>query len=104
MATHSSILALKISWTRGAWWAIAHGIVNSQTGLSTHMLTIASEDFIIQQPPVDGHFHSWSDWDRTLGRSLNCLYSKLAQKARPGSLFGDQRFFSSHKLIPEMHM
>ena len=23
---------------------------------------------------------------------------------RPGSLFGDQRFSSSHKLIPEMHM
>ena len=26
MATHSSILAWKIPWTRGAWQAIVHGV------------------------------------------------------------------------------
>jgi len=26
MATHSSILAWRISWTRGAWWAIVLGV------------------------------------------------------------------------------
>ena len=25
MATHSSILAWRIPWTGGAWWATAHG-------------------------------------------------------------------------------
>ena len=26
MAAHSSILAGKIPWTRGAWWAAVHGV------------------------------------------------------------------------------
>ena len=26
MATHPSILAWEISWTRGAWWATVHGV------------------------------------------------------------------------------
>ena len=30
MATHSSILAWRISMDRGAWWAIVHGIAKSQ--------------------------------------------------------------------------
>ena len=30
MATHSSILAWKIPWTR-AWWATVHGVAKSQT-------------------------------------------------------------------------
>ena len=29
MATHSSILAWKIPWTRGAWWATVHGVTES---------------------------------------------------------------------------
>ena len=85
--TQASIVALKISWTRGAWWTIVHGVVKNQTPLSIHMLAITSEDFIIQEPTADGHFHNWSDWDRTLGRSPNHLYSKLAQKGRPGNLW-----------------
>ena len=39
MATHSSILAWKIPWTKGAWWAIVHRVTKSQTrlkGLSMH--------------------------------------------------------------------
>ena len=29
MATHSSILAWRISWTEGAWWATVHGVAES---------------------------------------------------------------------------
>ena len=31
MATHSSILAWRIPWTRGAWQATVHGVTKSQT-------------------------------------------------------------------------
>ena len=34
MATHSSILAWTIPVDRGAWWATAHGLAKSQTGLN----------------------------------------------------------------------
>ena len=34
MATHSSILAWKIVWTREAWWAVVHGVAKSHTQLS----------------------------------------------------------------------
>ena len=34
MATHSSILAWRISTDRGAWWATIHGVTKSQTQLS----------------------------------------------------------------------
>ena len=34
MATHSSILAWRIPMDRGAWWATAHEVTESQTGLS----------------------------------------------------------------------
>ena len=34
MATHSSILAWRISMDRGAWWATVHGVAKSQTRLS----------------------------------------------------------------------
>ena len=37
MATHSSILAWKISW-RGAWWAIVRGVAESDTAEHTHTL------------------------------------------------------------------
>ena len=33
MATHSSILAWKILWNRGAWWATVHGVTKNQTQL-----------------------------------------------------------------------
>ena len=35
MATHSSVLAWRISMDRGAWWATFHEIAKSQTQLST---------------------------------------------------------------------
>ena len=34
MATHSSILAWKISMDREAWWATVHGVAKSRTRLS----------------------------------------------------------------------
>ena len=34
MATHSSILAWRISVDRGVWWATVHGVAKSQTRLS----------------------------------------------------------------------
>ena len=33
METHSSILAWRIPWIRGAWWAIVHRVSKSQTQL-----------------------------------------------------------------------
>ena len=35
MATHSSILAWRVSVNRGAWWATVHGVAKSQTQLSS---------------------------------------------------------------------
>ena len=34
MATHSSILALRIPMNRGAWWVAVHGVTKSQTRLN----------------------------------------------------------------------
>ena len=36
MATHSSILAWEIPWTRGAWWALVYAVTKTQTWLSMH--------------------------------------------------------------------
>ena len=34
MAIHYNILAWRIPWTKGAWWATVHGVTKSQTGLN----------------------------------------------------------------------
>ena len=39
MATQSSILAWRIPWTRGAWWATVHVVTQSQTRLSVYTIT-----------------------------------------------------------------
>ena len=39
MATHSSILAWRISMDRGAWWATVHGVAKSWTQLSNFPFT-----------------------------------------------------------------
>ena len=31
MATHSNILAWRITWTGGVWWATVHGVTESDT-------------------------------------------------------------------------
>ena len=36
MATHSSILAWKILWARGTWWATVHGVAKSQDTSDKH--------------------------------------------------------------------
>ena len=33
-ATHSSILAWRITLDQGAWWGTVHGVAKSQTGLN----------------------------------------------------------------------
>ena len=39
MATHSSISCLEDSMVKGAWWATAHGVAESQTKLRTKLST-----------------------------------------------------------------
>ena len=39
MAPHSSTLAWKIPWTRGACWAVIHGVAKSRTRLSNFTFT-----------------------------------------------------------------
>ena len=34
IATHSNVLAWRIPWTRGAWWATVSGVAKSWTRLS----------------------------------------------------------------------
>ena len=36
LATHSSVLAWEIIWTRGLWWATVHGVTKSQTRLNRY--------------------------------------------------------------------
>ena len=45
VATHSSILCLENSISRGAWMATVHGVKKSQTRLSTHATTCALRPF-----------------------------------------------------------
>ena len=40
MATHSSILAWRIPWTEGAWWATVHGVTKSQTQLKPFSMRV----------------------------------------------------------------
>ena len=47
MATHSSILAWRLSMDRGAWWATVHGASKNQTlnTLRTHLLTVGQKSY-----------------------------------------------------------
>ena len=50
MATHRSILVWKIPWAGGAWWAMVHGVAESQTRpkrLSTRARIVALQCFYI---------------------------------------------------------
>ena len=44
MATHSSILAWRISIDRGAWWVTVHGVTKSHTEQLTHTHRAISQD------------------------------------------------------------
>ena len=51
MATHSSILAWKILWNRGAWWATVHGVTKNRTQLkrlSTHAQCLSGPSILLQ--------------------------------------------------------
>ena len=51
MATHSSILAWRLSMDRGAWWTTLHCVAESQTGLerlsTTHPVVINQVMFAV---------------------------------------------------------
>ena len=40
MATHPSLSCLGDSMVRGDWWAIAHGVAESQAKLNTHVFIL----------------------------------------------------------------
>ena len=44
MATHSTILAWRISMDRGVWWATVHRVTKSQTWLSTPQVKVIQQE------------------------------------------------------------
>ena len=68
MATHSSGLAWKIPWKRGAWWATVHGVANSwtQLGNQTHKQILLERDI---QKIVPIHITTYEI------NNMNLLYS-----------------------------
>ena len=56
MATHSSILAWRMQWTRGAWWAIGHGVQRTGHNLATK----TSIFFFFHLPEWRGNLHSFA--------------------------------------------
>ena len=48
MATHSSILAWRIPRDRGAWWAMVHGVVESDTTEQLSLITLGPLVDLIQ--------------------------------------------------------
>ena len=54
MATHSSILAWRIPWTRGAWPTTVQGVAKGQTLTHTQMATPAAFVFFAVSFPSGG--------------------------------------------------
>ena len=52
MATHSSVLAWRISMDRGAWQATVHGVIESRTRLSMHVPQQLGFNFFISKMDV----------------------------------------------------
>ena len=48
MATHSNILAWRIPRDRGAWWAMVHGVVESDTTEQLSLITLGPLVDLIQ--------------------------------------------------------
>ena len=69
MATHSSILAWRISMDRGAWWAAVHGVEKSQTRLSDFTFTF--------------HFH---DLEKEMATHSSVLAWRIPGTGEPGGL------------------
>ena len=49
MATHSSILAWRIPWTKGAWWATVHRVGRKELD-TTEQAHLLSSSNILSQP------------------------------------------------------
>ena len=56
MATHSSILAWRISMDRGAWWAIVQSLQRVGHDWATkHSFPLYGHNILFTQPSADGH-------------------------------------------------
>ena len=62
MATYSSILAWKISWNRGAWWATLDGMAKSRTRLK--QLPIAGTHTLVADGSGNQFLGTLSLWAR----------------------------------------
>ena len=69
MATHSSILAWRISMDKGAWRAAIHGVAKSQTGLSDFTFTF--------------HFHAL---EKEMATHSSVLAWRIPWMEKPGRL------------------
>ena len=69
MAPHSSTLAWKIPWTRGAWKAAVHGVTKSQTRLSVFTFTF--------------HFHAL---EKEMATHSSVLAWRIPGTGEPGGL------------------
>ena len=69
MAAHSSTLAWKISWDRGAWWAAVHGVTKSRTRLNDFTFTF--------------HFHAL---EKEMATHSSVLAWRIPGMAEPGGL------------------
>ena len=69
MAPHSSILAWKIPWIGGAWWAAVHGVANSRTQLSNFIFTF--------------HFHAL---EKEMATHSSVLPWRIPGTGEPGGL------------------
>ena len=69
MAPHSSTFAWRIPWTGGAWWAVVHVVVKSQTQLS---------DF-----PFTFHFHKL---EKEMATHSSVLAWRIPGMGEPGGL------------------
>ena len=53
MATHPTILAWKIPWARGVWWATVHEATNNRTQLSDLSIELSKRLNILQATEAD---------------------------------------------------
>ena len=65
-ATHSSILAWEISWTRGAWQATVHWVAKSQTWLSDWTRTYAGTAWSLAKDSMGPNLGLWRSFSLRL--------------------------------------
>ena len=69
LAPHSSTLAWRIPWTRGAWWSTVHGVAKSWTRLSDFTFTF--------------HFHAL---EKEMATHSSVLAWRIPGTGEPGGL------------------